>query len=257
MKNSFLYILAILLALSSCSSNEDFNIPNSIIDEEYLEEWGIMEYDRDVSDAKTYRLLEALIDNIIENNASIFFYYGGSINNPPVLTRFNEYIGNNKEAADLFEREDCVSVLLSAYLKSLKDGLHLQATDVLTFAESRFYRLELVLSSEMFQSKMSATEKVQLMVLELERTKHETSIKYGFYMMFSIMQSSNYSPFVNNVEPMLQDATFLKLGWESAQYVFWPYHIEIQNNTGNYLTLDQTIELMRQYAKQFINDNKK
>ena len=92
-------------------------------------------------------------------------------------------------------------------------------------------------------SKFNVTEKVQLMVLALE------SIKYGDWssplntsIMISIMLSSDYTPFINEVKPLLRE------GRHNAVYI-------LDRN----LNLDQfqEFDLISGYAKQFINDNKK
>ena len=243
MKRTALYVLAILLALSSCSSEDDFN--DYEIFEEHFEEWGITVPYFDVSQSETYKYLEALIDYVDKNQIYTINFPTSNLNYPSV-TKFNEFLRNSKEAADFFKRRDCVSVLLSAYLINLKT--------VRGYGDNYNFKffLEFVLSSDMCISKMNETEKVQLMVLALESDKIimmgidgidvEFTVK-NWNIMISIMLSSNYTPFINDIKPMLREAAMGATYW-------------LETNGGS-LMPNQINDMIIGYAKQFINDNKK
>ena len=234
MKKSALYILAILFALSSCSKKED--------KVEYFEEYGIMVPYRDVSKSATYHLLEVLIDHIKNNNVNIA-YLPGFI---PSVTKFNQYLWNNKEAAAFLERKDCASVLISTYFNCMKKPnkcIKLDSTGMWKCEDEDifFWFLSYFMTSEICMSKMNLTEKVHLMALTLESTKYEfMTSPFNNNIMISIMLSSNYTPFVEDIKPKLRQA----IGGVS-------YWVEMG---GDYYQQDA---LIKKYAKQFINDNKK
>ena len=229
-----------LLILSSCATNDSdiFEDTSDILADIY-EEWGIMIPYQDVSKSKTYNLLEALIDHIDKNQVLLITFPSSSLTYPSV-TKFNEHLLNSEEAVAFFKREDCVFVLISTYLSNLKtergygDNYY-----------SKFYFLELVLSSEMFMSEMNLSEKVQLMALALERIKYEESYPEPFTIMISIMLSSNYTSFVNDVKPMLLELGMgVGYGLVTNDGCLVPGY-DLQAN-----------DLLTEYAKKFINDNK-
>ena len=242
MKKSVLYVLAMLFAFSSCSSNEEIN-------NTFFEECDLTVFYQDVPKSETFKLLEALLDHLSEN-----LWQPGSPS--PISSYFptffptevNDYLLNNKEAVALFNREDCVSILLSTYLTGIKTNEYLML-DIpncigCTFVKCKLYfYLEWVLSSEMFLSKMNVTEKVQLMELTLERIKYEERSPYPFSIQISIMLSSNYTPFVENVKPMLHT-------------VIGNVGYTLRTNDGLPISISDANNLISGYARQFINDNK-
>jgi len=237
------------MVCSSCSTNE-LNDPESI--KEFFEEWDITIPYRDVSKSKTYKLLEALIDHIDKNQVYIIYYPSSDIFYPSVA-KFNEHIWNNKEAAALFEGDDCASVLISTYQKYLKTNRYKAVGDGWSLENHWLNFFEYVLTSEMCMSKMNLDEKVQLMVLALEKSKY-VSFKVlndgrnlicpninDYNIMISIMLSINYAPFVSNVKPIEASMGALFLSLLSDDTV---------------LIGEQCNDLITGYAKQFITDNK-
>ena len=258
MKKSVLYVLAVFFVFSFCSPKNDFDDCEicNVIDifnfsdifeenEEYFEEWDITIPYQNVSDLITYKCLECLIGNMRGN-----IFYSDALSNQSAysLTDFNNYLRKNKEATAFFKRKDCVSVLISTYLIYLKTEEYLKAgsgDQCRTLGiKSCFHFLEFVLSSNMFMSKMNVKEKVQLMVLALESAKHvnSTSSYVSYTVMISIMLSSNYTPFVKDVKPMLMETV-------SCYYYVGDYGIPGVGIWG-------ATDLITKYAKQFINDNK-
>ena len=247
MKKAFLYVLGILFTLSSCSKADGFN-------DSIFEEYGITIPYKKASDSETDHLLKALIDNLDENQIYLFYFFSSDTNYPSV-TKFNEYMRNNKETVAFFEKDDCVPVLISACLNSLKTNRYKAVDGGWTLENQWFYFLYYILTNEICMSKMNITEKVQLMVLSLEKLKYGfskvsdndsnwTSTNYIDYtIMISIMLSSNYTPFVNNVKPLLRESM------TGATYCLWSYD-------GTPIVGDHFIDLITKYAKQFINDNK-
>jgi len=258
MKKLFFYVLAILFSLSSCSTKDsDILEDTSDILANIFEEWGIAIPYRDVSKSKTYHLLEALLDDMSKNllppQPVHSSYY-------PTLspTELNNYLQDNQEAVALFKRADCKFVLISKYLTNLK------ADHSLGYNRMRKYNFfEMLLSSNMFLSELNTTEKVQLMVLALERYKYIESFGYENYflpftIMISIMLQSNYPPFVEDVEPMLIEQLYCGYGLKSEDY-----HVTFVD--GNFIKEGnialpgihvQASDLVIRYAKQYINDNK-
>jgi len=198
-------------------------------------------YYQDLSYWETCDFLEAVIDYIDKNQVRLISYSSSNLNYPSV-TKFNEYFRNSKEAVALFEREDCVPVLISIYQDFLDTKRYLTIDS--QWWNNRFFTfLELVLSSDLCMSKMNLTEKVQLMVLVLERIERHFYGQWQFNIAISIMLSSNYSPFVNEVKPILRESSM------GAVY-------GLVANDGRPLTADQSINLIARYIKQFLSDNK-
>ena len=258
MKNSFLFIFAILLGLCSCSmdsltddSSEDINDPDAI--KEYFKDWDITIPYQDVSESKTFQLLDALIEYIDKNQVSILFYPSSDIFYPSV-TKFNEYIWKSKEAAALSEREDCALVLLSTYQKFLMTNRFKLVDDYWPVDNLWLRFFDYFLTSELCMSKLNLAEKVQLMVMALEKSKYgvlkiyesgsmtNTSI-LDYNIMNSIMLSSDYAPYINKAKPML---------FEFASGSIYG----LAKSDGTYLTGKEYNDFIAGYAKQFINDYK-
>jgi hypothetical protein len=253
MKKPVLYVLVILLAFCSCSTKDDSEFNDSDDSEfdasemfkEIFENWDC----QDVFKSETYHLLETLIDYIDEKLLYPLPSWS-SYRHTYYPTVFNDTLQKNKEAVAFFKKEDCVFVLISTYLTAIKTNKYLMievpdCTGCDGFIENMWYSyLEWVLSSNMFISKMNATERIQLMVLVLERIKYEKRGAYAFSIPISIMLSSNYTSFVNDVKPKLREVNLCRYGLQSNDNITVP-GID-----------DQTSDLIIGYAKRFIKDNK-
>jgi len=264
MKKSVFILVLLLFVLAACSEPVKHNEPEPvepntdpveelaciekesdcehdyITFEEYFGNWDSNVFYQDIYDSETYLLLDALIDHIDKNQIRLFIY--GNVHYPSV-TKFNEYLWNNKEADAFFKREDCVYVLITTYLYYLETDRMGEKEFVMSWLS--FF--DHVLTSELCMSKMDLTEKIQLMVLALIR------YKYGFTMistegynmtstnyvvtniMISIMLSSKYTPFMNDIKPLVSESAM------GALYYMFPY---------------DNLCLIPIYARQFINDNK-
>ena len=262
---SILYLLVILFALSSCSKskNNDTEVSNeekkSEVSSKISDEHDItIPYqDKEVlylETLETYDLLEALIDYIDKNQVQLITFPANSLDYPSV-TMYNRYLKDSKEAVALFKREDCVSVLISTYLTSIREGRHLKKYDDEPpwSANNMWFRnLSLVLASEMCMSEMNVAEKVQLMTLALEIADY-----YNMNMiMISIMLTSNYIPFVEDIKPMLRQ--FIgTVGYYLEMSEAYQQTTDIDPVTGySQQVAHQANDLIKSYAKQFINDNK-
>ena len=229
-----------------------------VIFEEYFGDWDTTVFYQEIYNSETYNLLENLIDYIDKNQIRLIYY---SNFNYPSVTKFNEYVCDSEEAAAFFNRDDCVSVLISTFLYRLKMGRYKMADYNYLYwnnAWSSFF--EYILKSEISMSKMNVTEKVQLMVLALEKYRygficvHNDSLLDGlvdgFYrinqkaaaenIMISIMLSNDYTPFVKDVKPILVEST------QGAMY----------SVPSTYMAQTRDYFLFPRYARQFINDNK-
>ena len=177
-----------------------------------------------------------------------------------VVTWFNKSLRNSKEAIALFKRDDCVSVLISAYQAVIAEIILLQKKAVSMWLVTEGYDyLELILFSDMFMEKMNITEKVNLMELALELDLEKSKIEYHniftINIMISIMLSSNYPPFVNDIKPLLREnsmgiAYYLVMYPDCAS----TYGTDIEPCV--IIDFGQAHDLIKGYAKQFINDNK-
>jgi len=241
MKKLVIFVLVGLLAFSSCASKEKIN--DSEIFEEYFEEFDITVFYQDVSKSKTYHLLEALLDHLSENLLPPQPVYSSYM---PTLfpTELNNYLRDNKEAAAFFEREDCVYVLISTYLTNLKTENSWDYKN--NNSRRKFFFFEMFLSSEMSLSKLNVTEKVQLMVLALESSMVKSPLP--FTIMISIMLSNNYPPFIEDVKPILIEATPCCYCLRMNNDIVLPGGSESNHTIAT--------DLITRYAKQFINDNK-
>jgi len=264
MKKSVIYVLSIFLTLCSCSPKSVPDDPKPDPPEEENEEIDIFkdccevcfdefvekhfdEYFEDLDyqyayETETYHLLEAVIDYIGRNHGPLIGHPSSSFDYPSI-TKFNERFRDSEETAALFEREDCGFVLISIYLDYLITKRYLTIDSewgISKWYRNRFFTyLEVILFSEMCMEKLNTKEKVQLMALVLERMKCRISNTYCFNIVISIMLSSDYPPFINDLKPMLHEnngaAFYIYLPWENAE---------------------QARDLTIIYAIQFINDNK-
>ena len=203
LKKLNLLLLAGILAMYSCSMNDDINKEdNTTIDyaisqsfKEYFNDW---EY-QDVSKTETYNLMQTLINDLLEGFLRIDTFYDTTNSSMPTisLTGFNNYLWDSKEAVAFFDREDCFFVIASTIMTTLK-----------TQRNDQIKAIELLIASDMFLSKTNLTEKKQLIVLALERVKNDKYLNVNpFTIMISIMLSSNYISFVEDVKPMLSEVT--------------------------------------------------
>ena len=242
MKKSVLYVFAILLAFTCCSKHEidDYDIIGNI-----YQEWGVTIPYQDISKSETYHLLENLINYIDKNQVHLITFPSSDLNYP-YLTMFNKYLGESKEAITFFKREDCVSILISTYLISIKTKKFLKMDS--EFWGNKFFTfLEYVLKSEICMSVLNVKEKVHLMILALERIKFNNPYSSTFGIMISIMLSSNYTPFINDVNdsyPMFIEC--LRTG------ACFDYAMNADHEKSDHFTENLVIG----NAKQFINDNK-
>jgi len=252
-QKSALYVLAILLALSSCSNDAE-------IFEECFEEWGITIPYQDVSKSKTYKSMVALLDHLdktLDHRHNLPSH--SSYANFHTFTQFNSHLNNDEKAATFIEREDCISVLRSAYIAAIKDTKYNLELCPLFF--------EWLLASDVFIAKLDVTEKNQIMVLALEgvKVKYRGNYFMHFSIMTSIMLSSNYTPFVEDVynpNPWIRDAAFrVLLGNHSMVEKEDGYYLvpsdpqPTDTNTDLFLEYAKQADLIIKYAKQFINEN--
>jgi len=140
----------------------------------------------------------------------------------PGVTMFNNYVRNNKVTSELFQRDDCFSLLASRYQIVIEENREISG---------QILYLEMLLSSDMCMSVMNKKEKYLLMEMALQRKEHKNSRSSCTpHIMISIMRSCNYKPFIDDVYPKLVEGT-------------WGY--------SNLDSFD-----IKKYAKQFLNDRK-
>lgn len=240
MKKSVIYISAItLLVLGACSEKDEYG--GDVPSEEY---WGITVPYHDVSGTETYNLLDKLIGYLDKTQARTIYFPSSNLNYPSV-TKFNEHLAKSEEAVAFFKRDDCIFVLISTYLSNLETERHSFGNGYWELYNERFSFLELVLASDMSMNKMNITEKVQSMALALERARYEEySYHYPFNIMISVMLSSNYTPFVNDIKPMLRELG-MGVGYDL-----------LKDQKALFVNTTEYSDLITGYAKQFINDNK-
>lgn len=271
MKKSVLYILILLFLLYSCTPKSVPDAPEPDPPNEECEEIDIFKeyfgdcfevyfkdyYDeyfgdwdfQDVFKSETYYLLVALIEYIDKNQVRLVAY-------PPpdftysCITIFNERLQDSEEAISFFKREDCGFVLLSTYLDFLMTEKYLNI-DSKFWGNTFFTFLKPVLFSNMCMEALNEKEKVQLMVLVLESIQRGIPVfhrRWAFTVVISIMKSSNYSPFANDVKPLFVEA---------ASGLTYCFNIETRCSRRAMCAGDdpEASDWITCYARKFINDN--
>lgn len=115
----------------------------------------------------------------------------------PGVTRFNDKLRTDELAIALFDRSDCFSVLESKYR--------------IIVAEKQEHSLhtayfEMLLASDICMSVLNKKEKIRLMELALEKTAYEkVQVREACHIMIAVMQSCNYAPFVEEIQPQLRE----------------------------------------------------
>lgn len=108
------------------------------------------------------------------------------------VSRFNNAIANDKVMIELFDRDDCVPVLLSKYQWIIRQNG--EKTGIIQC-------FEMLLASDLFMSKLSAKERIQLMEMALKMLeKNSEQVTELRHIMVAIMKAFNYTPFLTEVE---------------------------------------------------------
>jgi len=211
------------LALISCSANMD----NSDPFDDFLNEWDItLKNDcPEVTDAYSYpepwtREIEkafsipdetlnsmstcGLIETLLNYPRDIVGPWNWELSHSfrPGVTMFNESIKANKIAVELFKRKNCIPVLFSIYISTIKE-------ESCVYGGSRFGYFELLLSSDLCMNTLNELEKKQLMAITLERVKYveNESLVQTCHIMISIMKFCNYTPFIEDIGSRLNECT--------------------------------------------------
>ena len=147
-------------------------------------------------------------------------------------------------AVEFFNRGDFFPVLVGKYLSVIKVVDYFNK-DRITILNSPDY-LEKMLASGMCLSAMSQKEKIQLMVMALERTRYALEIEQQTpcNIMISIMKSCKYGPFMKDIEPRLVET--------SPGYTMRDPDGEIASNA----LMSRHRDIIIKYAKQFLNKQK-
>ena len=244
MKIQIITALALLLIFTGCTKDFD----------DFLEEWGIEAYKNNVcetttdaiyfpdhwtledydsfyaSNADTFQYMSAcgLWETLFNQSTAYYWwttrYYLSSNSFMPLITYFNDELETIPPAVELFEREDCYSILISKYIE-----FNTKPKEIEMYLDYFF----LFLASDMCMEALNEKEKVTLMALNLQ--KNGIGDKYVYQCLpltVAIMRSCNYAPFMENVNGHLREATFL------------------------YVNIHKHIDDIQYYAKKFLNDKK-
>ena len=263
MKQSIKFITCIILALAlhACSAKMDDpvcfdfdellatyqNACPSVTDAiEYPEFWydvlnPFVPRDETIRSTSTCGLLITLL----ERPLFVMMAPGSDLFEPRV-TKFNNELQENKVAIEFFNRRDFYPVLVSKYLSVIKVTDISESAIVGSNVDGPGY-IEWILASDMCLSAMSQKEKIQLMVLALERTKYAVDFEknQACMIMISIMKSCKYIPFLKEIEPRLIETM--------PGYAMREPDGEITSNT----FLSHHRDIIIKYAKQFLNKQKK
>jgi len=149
---------------------------------------------------------------------------------------FNYSLKLDKIALELFGRSDCVLTLMSKYLTVIEEKKK---------SSYMLQNFEMLLSSDMYMLLLNEDEKIQLMAMAIERMKYEKeSVNETCHIMIAIMQSCNYTPFVEEILPKLNDTM--------RGYSFSKHYDNVIS-----IGLDHdSCELIKNYAQQFLNEKK-
>ena len=260
MKKSVYFILIAQMTLAAClkDSSDSFDA--------FLEEWDLLNisqnnYCKTVSDAYEYpemwtleeaekfQMLPAetfssmstcgLLETLLIHPNNIFgpwCIFCSGIFNTPGVTSFNMKHRASKVAVELFNRDDCFSVMSSKYLNIIKINKKQKLKEIDYF--------EMLLASDMFMEALNEKEKVQLMAMALERkfdknlpegqNPSEDELVYFLsvtpHIMIAIMKAFDYAPFMSEVGVSLKES-------------LWGYH-----NLNDHDIIE--------YAKNFLNEHK-
>jgi len=261
MNKSINYISSIILALAlhACSGNMDDseyfgfdellatyqNVCPSVTDAiEYPEFWydvlnPFVPHDETVRSTSTCGLLVTLLEYplyIMRLASSDLFQ--------PRVTMFNDELQANKVAVELFNRGDFYPVLVSKYLSVIKNKFEWGGR-----AADSPYFIQWLLASDMSMSAMSQKEKIQLLVMALERTKYALDMESQepCLIMIAIMKSCKYAHFMEDIEPRLIETMM--------GYTMLEPDGELSRDCFNCLSSNH-IKIIVKYAKQFFNEQK-
>ena len=158
--------------------------------------------------------------------------------NFPGVAEFNKELKESNIANELFKRNDCFSVLTSKYQN------YTEETEEFNSFEFEF--LAMLLASDMCMAVINENEKNQLMEIALENKEYKDEpVNGSLQIMVAVMQSCGYTPFVEEIVPVLVETVF--------GYTF--------NNPDNDLIYtglggEYHSEIIVKYATTFLIDNK-
>ena len=275
MKQSFYFITCIILALAlnACSDKMDDpvcfdfdeflatyqNVCTLVTDAiEYPDFWWnpnnpFVPSDETLRSTSTCGLLVTL-----QKYTGMWYPAVGSLN-APIISMYNNYLRECKVAVEFFKRGDFYPVLVSEYLSVIKKNFEWGGRA----ADSPHY-IQWLLASDMSMSVMSKKEKIQLMVMALERTKYALDMESQepCLIMIAIMKSCKYAPFMEDIEPRLVETcvgyTMIEPGFKPVFFESIGYtwvKLEGPGFTANFLTSDHR-EIIIKCAKQFLNEQK-
>jgi len=210
MKKSVYFILIILLILSGCfNSFEAFleewdelrtyqSVCPSVTDAfKFPENWTKEDLDNfanlpeeTIYSMSTCGLLKTLLEHPTNRLLGPWCAYCSNSGLPGVAM-FNNDLMANKVAVELFERNDCFSILASNYLTIIKEKKE---------HSGQIAYCEMLLASDMCMAALKEREKIQLMAMALEKVKYKSEsihVNETFHIIVAIMRSCNYTPFLN------------------------------------------------------------
>jgi hypothetical protein len=153
----------------------------------------------------------------------------------PGVTRFNEKLREREAVTELFKRSDCFSALEAKYQSIIQEKKKEYSMLIAYF--------EMLLASDLCMSALHKSEKVRLLELALEKVAYETEhAREACHIMIAVMQSCNYAPFMEEVQPRLRETIN-------------GYTLSAPDDTILILGLvTQGYDLIISYAKQFLNE---
>ena len=253
------------LALNACSDNMDDDEYLGFSFDELLEKWDITYQNicPSITDAienpeaynvhaardfvipdETIRLMSTcgLLVTLLVNPLSVMLVPSSDLFEPRV-TNFNNELLTNKVAVEFFNRGDFYPILVSKYLSVIKPTEDDENAHSIVDGPSY---IEWILASDMCLSAMSRKEKIQLMIIALERTKYAVDLEniQPCMIMINIMKSCKYGPFMKDVEPRLVET--------SPGYTMRDPDGEIASNA----LMSRHRDIIIKYAKQFLNKQK-
>ena len=149
----------------------------------------------------TCGLLKTLLEHPTNRMTGPWCFYCNS-NDLPGVTMFNNKLRSDKVVVELFERDDCFSVLASKYLTIIKEKKEIDF-------QIRYF--EMLLASDMCMTALNEKEKIMLMAMAMALGKkgYDTDFLSSTpYIMIAIMRACNYTPFINEVSSNLVECTW-------------------------------------------------
>jgi hypothetical protein len=221
-------IIPLTLLFADCSSDEGLGGNSDFSDET-------------IQSSKTAELLDAILTRPYDHTKLTPWCIYCENTNIQGVTMFNNGLLEDKMITELFKKEDCFSIFEAKYQIFLKK-IDWETNEGLTLSGQIAY-FEMLLASDMCMSVINEREKVRLMEMAVKKLNYEKKrINEACHIMISVMQSCSYTPFIEEIVPILYETI--------NGYTFDdPDSNILVSGLGDYQS-----KIIANYAQQFLNE---